>query len=257
MRRIPIALAVLLLAGASAVTRADGDRERPWPDEWPIVLPPVAGPLPPLPPPGPLEPPATPAAARVVSVIERIRESMRDTRYQHRLTVRERTGTYRWDCSLMAKWVLDRAAPRSVAHLDGLARPLAEHFVRTVERAPTDGFRRGWQRVERIEDVRAGDVFTWRRPDGFPSRNTGHVGFALEAPRRVPGLRNGWVIRVADSTASRHQDDTRPWPGEGGFGVGTLAFLTDGQGHATHYGWGGTWSEGYVVTPILFGRVGP
>lgn len=257
MRRasILVALALLVLAAAS-VTRADG--ERPWPDEWPIVLPPLAGPLPPrLPPPAPPLPPATPAAERVLQVIEHVRSTVRETRYQHHLAVRERTGMYRWDCSLMAQWVLERASPRSVAHLARLQRPRAEDFVRTIERAPTDRFRRGWQRIERIDDVRPGDVFTWRRPDGFPSRNTGHVGFALEVPRRVPGLTNGWVVRVADSTASRHQDDTRPWPGEGGFGTGMLAFLTDGEGHATHYGWGGTLSGGYVVTPILFGRVGP
>ena len=138
-----------------------------------------------------------------------------------------------------------------------LRRARAENFVRTIERAPTTGWRRGWQRIERIGDVRPGDVFTWRRPDGFPSRNTGHVGFVMEVPRRVPGLPHGWVVRVADATGSRHQRDTRRSSGRGGFGIGTLAFLTDGDGHATHYGWGGTLSDGYVVTPILFGRVGP
>lgn len=246
-------VAALVLAAAS-VGHADG--ERPWPAEWPIVLPPVEGPPPPLPPPLPPRPPATRSAARVLEVIERVRASLRETRYQHRLVVRERQGTYRWDCSLMANWVLERAAPRTVRHLDRVPRPLAEHFVRAIERAPVTGSRRGWRRVEHIRDVRAGDVFAWRRPRGFPSRNTGHVGFTLEAPRPVPGLPRGWAVRVADATSSRHQNDTRPWPGEGGFGTGVLVFLTDAEGRGTHYGWGGTLSAGYVVTPILFGRVG-
>lgn len=257
MRRLPLLVPALMLwlAGAS-VTRADP----PWPAEWPIVLPPVRGRLPPLPPPLPPQPPATRSAARVLEVIERVRQTMRETRYQHHLVVRERQGIYRWDCSLMAQWVLRRAAPRSVRHLDPLSRPLAEHFVRTIERAPAIGSRsarNGWHRVEGIAEVRAGDVFAWRRPPGFPSRNTGHVGFTLEAPRQVPGLPGGWAVRVADATGSLHQDDTRTWPGEGGFGIGVLVFLADAEGRGTHYGWGGTYSSGYVVTPILFGRVSP
>jgi len=246
-------VAALVLASAGA-TRADG--ERPWPEEWPIVRAPVER-LPPLPPPLPEEPPATRAAERVLEVLARIRQSLRDTRYQHRLDVRERAGRYRWDCSLMVHWVLQRAAPRAVRHLGSRRRALAADFARAIERAPESGFRRGWQRIAHIRDVRPGDVFAWRRPTGFPSRNTGHVGFTLEAPRPVPGLPNGWAVRVADATSTAHQEDTRPYPGEGGFGTGVLVFLTDESGSGTHYGWAGTASRGYVVTPILFGRVGP
>lgn len=256
VRRLPVLLAILTVLGASTVTRADGPDERPWPAEWPIVLPPARGPFvveaPRMPP-----APSTRAAGRVLQILERVRSNLRDTRYQHHLVVREHSGIYRWDCSLMAGWVLDRASPRSVRHLASTQRPLAEHFVRTIERAPTDRFARGWQRVDDIREVRAGDVFAWRRPPNFPSRNTGHVGFAIDAPRRVLGLPRGYAIRVADATGSGHENDTRPWPGEGGFGIGTLVFLTDDQGRGTHYGWFGTRSSGYVVTPILFGRVGP
>lgn len=157
----------------------------------------------------------------------------------------------------MVDWVLQRANRRSVHHLADVERPLASHFVRAIERASTTRLRRGWQRIDHIEQVRPGDVFAWRRPQGFPSRNTGHVGFVVGAPRPVPRIPGAYAIRVADSTGSRHQNDTRPERGDGGFGMGTLVFLTDGQGHGTHYGWFGTRSGGYVRTPILFGRVGP
>lgn len=242
---------------AATVSRADGDRDRPWPEEWPIVLPPVSGPLPPAPPPAPPTEPATSAGRRVVERIDAIRRNLRRTRYQHHRSVNERTGRYYWDCSLMAEWVLRRAAPRSVHHMRNLTRPLAEHFVRAIERAPTDGYRRGWQRLTHIEEVKPGDVFAWRRPEGFPSRNTGHVGFVVGAPRPVASIPDAYAVRVADATRSTHQNDSRPWPGDGGFGIGTLVFLTDGRGNGTHYGWAGTHSGGYVVTPILFGRVGP
>jgi hypothetical protein len=244
--------ASLLLAGSA---HADPG-QRPWPAHWPIVLPPVQGPLPPLPPPGPAHPPATRAAARVTELLGRIRANLRDTRYQHHLSVNERQGSYRWDCSLMVAWVVERTAPRARRAM-GSGRLRASHFARVIERAPTRGFRGGWQRIPRIRDVRPGDVFAWRRPQHFPSRNTGHVGFVLETPRPVPGLPNGWAVRVADSTSTGHQQDSRPYPGEGGFGTGTLVFLTDAEGRGTHYGWAGTRSSGYVVTPILFGRVGP
>ena len=68
----------------------------------------------------------------------------------------------------------------------------------------------------------------------------------------MPGA---WAVRVADSSSYVHQDDTRETDPDGGFGIGTIVFLTDANGHGTHYGWYGTVSEGYVVTPIFFGRV--
>jgi hypothetical protein len=134
-------------------------------------------------------------------------------------------------------------------------RPVARDFVRAIEAAPIGRSRGGWQRLGHIEEARPGDLFAWRRPRGFPSRNTGHVGFVMNAPAPVPGLPGAYAVRVADATSLGHQDDTRATDPDGGFGLGTLVFLTDGAGHGTHYGWFGTQSEGYVVTPIVFGRV--
>lgn len=247
-----------LLLGGVSVAHAQNrvtPRERPWPAEWPIELPPTDGPLPAEPARIYGAPPATRAAERVLSVIDEVERTMRQTRYQHHRVVRERSGRYYWDCSLMVEWVLQRAAPRSVRSFRDLRRPLAAHFARAIARAPVGRYRDGWTRLERVTDVAPGDVFAWRRPDGFPSRNSGHVGFVMGPARAVPGIPHAYAVRVADATRSLHQNDTRPWPGEGGFGIGTLVFLTDGDGHGTHYGWAGTRSGGYVVTPILFGRV--
>lgn len=258
VRRLLPSLSIGLLALSLAVpVHADNERERPWPDEWPIDLPPIEGPLPPSPPPAAQAEPATRAAARVLEELSDVQRTMQRTRYQHHPAINPRRGTYYWDCSLMTHWILRRAHPRSVAHLEDTRRAVAAHFVRAIERAPTSGWRRGWRRLEHIERVRPGDVFAWRRPDGFPSRNTGHVGFVVGAPTPVPRIPNAYAVRVADATGSGHQNDTRPRGSGGGFGLGTLVFLTDGQGHGTHYGWYGTLSGGYVRTPILFGRVGP
>ena len=53
----------------------------------------------------------------------------------------------------------------------------------------------------------------------------------------------------------RHQRDTRPWDGEGGFGVGTLLFETGENGEVTGVGWQGTDSLGTLALRVVFGRV--
>jgi hypothetical protein len=89
----------------------------------------------------------------------------------------------------------------------------------------------------------------------MPSKNTGHVGFVVDRPQPVPELPGAWAVRIADSTSSYHQDDSRSTDVDGGFGIGTLVFLTDSDGRVTSYGWAGTHSEWYIVTPSVFGRV--
>ena len=222
---------------------------------WPIINAPIDGPLPEAPArTEPPPPPPTKAGARLLAVVDQIRTTLVETRYQHATSVRAKDGIYLWDCSGMAAWMLRRAAPQALLAL-GSSRPVARDFVAAIERAPTTKPRAGWQRVARISDVMPGDVFAWRRPRGMPSKNTGHVGIVVDRPLPVAGLPGAWAVRIADSTSSHHQDDARARETDGGFGIGTLVFLADEQGRATSYGWAGTQSEWYIVTPIVFGRV--
>lgn len=222
---------------------------------WPIVPPPIPGPLPRAPrflSPTPEAP--TRAGGRIVALVDEIRASMRESSYQHTTVVRARDGVYRWDCSGMAAWVMRQAAPLAMRRITR-ERPVARDFVQAIESAPEGRARAGWQRLSRIDEAMPGDLFAWRRPRGFPSHNTGHVGFVLDRPVPVPEMPGAWVVRVADSSSYVHQDDSREGDLDGGFGIGTIAFLADADGHGTHYGWYGTVSEGYVITPIVFGRV--
>lgn len=200
--------------------------------------------------------PETRAQGRVLEVLDRIEDNLRETRYQHHRLVVERRGRYFFDCSGMVQWVLRRSSRRSMVDLDEGERPLAIDFVRRIERAPTSRFRNGWRRLERLDDVRPGDVFAWRRPESFRSRNTGHVGFVV-APPAPTRIENLYLIRVADASRYTHQDDTRPWPGPGGFGHGTIAFATDDDGRPIGYAWAGLRSRGWRRTDVVFGRVGP
>ncbi|MEM9067570.1 MAG: hypothetical protein AAGE52_03660 [Myxococcota bacterium] len=242
-----VALVFAFRADPPAPARADST-SRPR-DPIPVMVPPQ-----PFLAPRREEPAATPAAERVLETLAGVRENLRETRYQHRTVVRERRGKYLWDCSGMADWVLRRAARRAQRALHR-ERPVARTFFRTIDRAPTDRARRGWQKIAHIEDVRPGDVFAWLRPPNWPRRNTGHVGFVLEAPRRVNHWPGAYVVRIADSTSVPHQDDTRDLRGEGGYGEGTILWMTDGAGTALSYGWFGALSPGVVETRAVFGRV--
>ncbi len=221
---------------------------------WPIVPPPFTGFYPAAPQFGAPPAPPTRAGTRIVELVDHIRGTVRFSSYAHTTRVREREGRYDWDCSGMAAWILRQAAPLAMRRISR-ERPVARDFVQQIESAPTDRARAGWQRLGTIGEAMPGDLFAWRRPRGFPSHNTGHVGFVLDRPRPVEGIPGGWAVRVADSSSFVHQDDTREGDLDGGFGIGTIVFLADGAGHGTHYGWYGTVSEGYVVTPIFFGRV--
>lgn len=221
---------------------------------WPIVPPPFTGFYPPAPRFGEPPPAPTRAGERVMGLVTQIRSTLRASAYSHTTRVRPRDGRYDWDCSGMAAWILQQAAPLAMRRITR-ERPVARDFVQQIESAPVGRARAGWQRLERIDEAMPGDLFAWRRPRGFPSHNTGHVGFVLDRPARVPAIPGGWAVRVADSSSYVHQDDTRSGDADGGFGIGTIVFLADESGHGTHYGWYGTVSEGYVVTPIVFGRV--
>lgn len=193
--------------------------------------------------------------ARVMAELARIQATLHTTRYTHDTRIDPRVGRYDFDCSVMAAWVLGRAAPRARAALPG-GRPLAVDFHRAILAAPTDRARNGWQRVARIADARPGDVLAWPRPRWFRSNNTGHVAFVSAPPVMTP---RGVLVRVTDATSVGHQDDPRNREGgPTGFGHGTLLIATDPvSGEGTAYGWIGahTPPEWMIATPVRVGRV--
>lgn len=198
--------------------------------------------------------PGSKAAARLLALRAKISDSLTETAYQHRTVVRRDEGVYRWDCSGMVAWMLRKAAPAARKALDK-GRPVARDFYRHIRRAPTRRAKNGWRRLAHIDDVRPGDVFAWQRPPGFASKSTGHVGFAVEPAEPVPEIPGAYTLRILDATSLRHDKDTRPPDGEGGFGEGTILFTTNDNGVGTAYGWFGRRSRGVIATEILFGRV--
>jgi hypothetical protein len=202
------------------------------------------------------QPPVDRSAA-VASALSGIEHGLTSTKYQHRIAVDTRKGIYRWDCSIMAAWILERTAPAARRAI-GVDKPLARDFHRTIARARTDRPGGGWQRLTDVASAAPGDVFAWLKPDMFKERaNTGHVGFVIGKPWRHPRFPDIWLVRIADATTELHGDDSRPPGGEGGFGTATIAFLVGAAGAPRAYGWYGEAQDPatYVPTDIVLGRV--
>ena len=196
-------------------------------------------------------------AAAVATALSTIEHNLTSTKYQHRISVDTRRGIYRWDCSIMAAWILDRTAPAARRAI-GVDKPLARDFHRTIATARRDRPDHGWQRLTDVAALAPGDVFAWLKPEMFKQRaNTGHVGFAVGKPWRHPRFANVWLLRIADATTELHGDDSRPPGGEGGFGTATIAFLVDASGAPRAYGWYGEAQDPatFVPTDIVLGRV--
>ena len=196
-------------------------------------------------------------SAVVASALAGIERGLSSTKYQHRIAVDARQGIYRWDCSIMAAWILERTAPTARRAI-GVDKPLARDFYRTIERARTDRPDRGWQRLTGVAALAPGDLFAWLKPAMFKQRaNTGHVGFALGKPWRHPRFAGVWLVRIADATTELHGADSRSPGGEGGFGTATIAVLVDAAGAPRAYGWYGEAQDPatFVPTDIVLGRV--
>jgi hypothetical protein len=201
--------------------------------------------------------PATEAAQKVLTAIELVEQKLTKTRYQHKTVVNLGKGLFYWDCSGMSGWVLGRAAPVARKQLPP-KHPLASQFYNRIDKSPTGEFKKGWSRVDGIENVAPGDIFAWLKPEWWVgNKNTGHVGFVIEAPRPSEDHKDVWLVRIADASQYRHENDSRPPDGEGGFGTGTIAFSVGPDGNGTGYGWFGSLQDplSYIPTRIIFGRV--
>ena len=193
------------------------------------------------------------AGARLIELLRDLHDDVRETRYQARTVVRARDGYYAWDCSGMAAWLMKRSAPRALRAVGG-TRPVARDFFHAIARAPTERSRRGWQRLSHVSQVLPGDTFAWLRSPISTSKITGHVGFVVGRPREVDDWPGAYAVRIVDATGLPHQDDTRTMDGPGGFGFGTMVFVTDDAGEVTHYAWFGTASLGLMPARVIFGR---
>ncbi|HMJ16343.1 MAG TPA: hypothetical protein VK524_33245 [Polyangiaceae bacterium] len=194
----------------------------------------------------------------VMRVIRRMESSVTYSSYSHVTRVNERTGSYEFDCSGMAAWVLRRSAPQAhSAVLHGLrnSRPLARNYYFRIAATRPGKARWGWQRVSRVEDTRPGDVIAWLKPEILRSPYTGHVAFVTAPPDPLPGTSGAFLVRIADASSYQHQDDSRVATGNTGFGFGTILVQADPEtGAPVAYGWFGQWSRWVLPAKMAIGR---
>lgn len=200
MRRlIPLVLLVPLVAGWLAATAAEA------PDATATV-------------------PATDPAQRLSAATRQLLASVTTTAYAHRTAIDESSGSYVTDCSGLLTWLLRRELPRHLAAIPivhGRARPLAADYQEAFAKPVP-----GWQRIDQVQEVRAGDVIAWRLAEIRPGKSTGHVVIAdSTATAQGDGV---FALVVIDSTTTPHDDDTRP--GTDGVGRGTIRLRVDGRG---------------------------
>ncbi len=252
-----LAIIFLLLSTQSCTDRAFGGKPTPTEGGAGLVAPSAGSPVP-LP--EDLvrsEEAQSPGGQRVLDLVLRLRDSVKKTSYQGPTQVREKEGYYAWDCSGMSNWILKRTAPKARRALSKKPRPVARDYYKAIDRAPLNRFRKGWKKLPHVSDARPGDLFAWLRSPASKSKITGHVGFLVSTPTPHPKHPNAYMARVVDATSLPHGDDTRA-PGEGGgFGFGTLMFVTDDGGETIAYGWHGERSLewGFMPAKVIYGRV--
>ncbi len=169
--------------------------------------------------------------------LHRILANLKHTRYTHPTTVDEEKGSYELDCSGLACYMLKRVLPEHYENVTipkRQSRATAMNFHDHFAQAPTtpEG-KDGWQRIERIWDVRPGDILAWRAETPKPG-STGHVVIIDSMP--VPTPDRQICVAIVDSTSTGHGNDTRP-KGQTGIGRGLMWFTTDAQGRAIAYRW--------------------
>jgi len=184
----------------------------------------------------------TASAGRVALLTEVRRElvTMRDSSYQHKTDVDSGEGEYNFDCSGFIDYALGHSRPAALKALPVTTstRPLAkdfEHHFRAVGAGSANG---PWRPVGAVSEVRPGAVIAWLKPADVKSRNTGHVVVVLDTPVRNSARADEWLVKVADSTASRHAQDSRDADTDG-LGTGTIGLSVDGAGHPVGYYWRG------------------
>ncbi len=179
------------------------------------------------------------------------------TAYEHALIIDPDAGTYYTDCSGFVSFVLERVAPEHygvIPHELAHPYPKAFEFFDYFASRAVDAVR-GWRRVERFCDARAGDLVAWRLRHLQEDKDSGHVFVVAEAPKLASS--DVWAVRVYDASDVLHFEDSRERGGifAGGVGTGTILVHTDAHGKPTGFQFGP--GESAHEAPIAVARIEP
>jgi hypothetical protein len=190
---------------------------------------------------------------------EFIVNNLLQTDYQHADKIDIDRGIYDCDCNGFAAFVLGRFAPGHfglIPYDPAEARPRAfeyHDFFSKLNPSSTGG----WHRIDFLKDSRRGDLVAWRFTHIEKGKDTGHVAVVSETPTLDDS--GNYAVRVYDSAAEPHYDDTRGL-GEGGpsagVGSGFINFTVDAAGKPIALQFGPTLDQ-FTAVRIAIGRIEP
>ncbi|MDR3477402.1 MAG: hypothetical protein P4M14_05155 [Gammaproteobacteria bacterium] len=154
-----------------------------------------------------------------------------------------RHGVYVLDCSSYVDHLLEQATPNayfSLVNSTGADKPTTQHYYDFFTDLSDES--NYWNKVEDVDQLRAGDILVFRYKNRLGNQTGGHVVVVMDKPIRDT---NVFFLRVADSAPSRHSQDTRQRH-ESGIGIGTMLLKVNpktGQPSAFAWGVGGYWNK--------------
>jgi hypothetical protein len=143
--------------------------------------------------------------------------------------------------------LLERVAPAELAQIPkrtGGRHPSGTEFYEFFATHP----RKGWERVAKLAEARAGDIIAWKDP------GSGHVALVARAPEHDAKARV-WTLLIHDSSSEAHFADTRRRHGRYYAGVGSgelkLRVTSNGAPRAVQVGP----DADFHNVPIIIGRL--
>lgn len=203
-------------------------------------------------------PPSKSLPEQLATQAEFIVNNLEQTDYQHKDHIETDKGIYDCDCNGFVAFVLKGVAPKHYAMVPEephQPRPRAfEYYVFFT--APTLEANGGWRRIHTLQDARRGDILAWRFSDVVAGHDTGHVVFVAETPKVLDS--GALAVRVYDSAASAHFDDTRGDAAEfpSGVGSGFINFEVNSEGAPIAFQFGPS-DQRFHHFPIAVGRIEP
>lgn len=166
-------------------------------------------------------------------------------------------GIYSLDCSRFVDKVLSQVYPAAFSNLvtaTGTGLPATLHYYNFFSDLSHGQEESHWNRIDRIGQLRPGDILVFRYKNLHGRRTSGHVMVVMEKP--VATTHQAYSVRVADSAPIRHSQDTR-LANESGIGIGTMLLKPTSSGKPAAYAWelGGTWKNNVrfaMARPLKF-----
>lgn len=162
-------------------------------------------------------------------------------------------GVYILDCSSFVDRILQESSPHAYSSLvdaTGAEIPVTQNYYRFFH-ALSYNPNNYWNKVEGIEELRAGDILVFRYRNSRGRETGGHVMIVMEKPVRDSDI---FFVRVADSASSAHSEDTRQ-PSKSGIGIGTLLLKANPKtGEPSAFSWG---ESGYWRKNVNFAMARP